>query len=191
MKRYLMTATILAGLFGAGAAFASNDCRVPQADWQSKDAVAALAAKQGWTDARIKTDDGCYEIDARDAQGREVEAKVHPATLEIIKLKYGDGDCRVPMEGWQPREAVQKMAEGKGWTVRRIKTDDGCYEIKGSDAQGREIEVKVDPATLEMVEFEYEDGDKRMRDDATMAPAMNQTAPANRLLTPGTKPIVE
>lgn len=156
MKRYLMTATVLAGLFGAGAAFASDDCRVPQADWQSKDAVAALAAKQGWTGARITTDDGCYEIDARDAKDREVEAKVHPATLEIIKLKYGDGECRVPMESWQPRDAVQKMAEAEGWTVNRIKTDDGCYEIKGVDTQNREIEVKVDPASLEIVEFEYD-----------------------------------
>ncbi|HEY9038668.1 MAG TPA: PepSY domain-containing protein [Roseovarius sp.] len=157
MRTYLMTATVLAGLAGAGAAFASDDCRVPQAEWQSRDAVAAMATKQGWTDARIETDDGCYEIDARDAQGREVEAKVHPGTLEIIKLKYGDGDCRVPMENWQPREAVQKMAETKGWTVRRIQTDDGCYEIKARDAENREIEVKVDPATLDMVEFEYED----------------------------------
>ncbi len=191
MKHYLMTATVLAGLFGAGAAFASDDCRVPQADWKSQDAVAAMAAKQGWTGARIETDDGCYEIDARDAQGREVEAKVHPATLDIIKLKYGDGDCRVPMEGWQPREAVQKMAEAKGWTVRRIKTDDGCYEIKGRDAEGREIEVKVDPATLEMVEFEYEDYDQGIGAGMAPAPAPNKTAPTNGLFTPGTKPIVE
>lgn len=70
-----------------------------------------------------------------------------------------DDDCRVPMADWQPREAVQAMAEAQGWTVRRIKTDDGCYEIKGRDATGREIEVKVDPATLAVVDLEYEDDD--------------------------------
>lgn len=73
-----------------------------------------------------------------------------------------DDDCRVPMADWQPREAVQKMTEAQGWTVRRINTDDGCYEIKGRDASGREIEVKVDPATLAIVEFEY-DTNRRSR----------------------------
>jgi hypothetical protein len=192
MKRYLMTATVLAGLAGAGAAFAGDDCRVPKADWQSRDAVAAMAAKQGWTAPRIETDDGCYEVKARDAQGRDVKAKLDPATLEIIKLKYGDGDCRVPMASWQPRDAVAAMAKAKGWTVRRIKTDDGCYEIKGRDAQGREIEVKVDPATLEVVEFEYEDDDDRgNKAGGTMAPAQNRATPSNGLFTPGTKPIVQ
>ncbi len=104
-----------------------------------------------------------------------------------------DDDCRVPMADWQPREAVQQMAEDQGWTVRRIKTDDGCYEIKGRDASGREIEVKVDPATLAIVEFEYEDDDDD--DDYgsrnIAAPAGSVEPPANGLFTPGTAPVVE
>lgn len=73
--------------------------------------------------------------------------------------RAGDDECFVPMADWQPRESVQKMAEAQGWIVRRIKTDDGCYEIKGRDASGRGIEVKVDPATLAVVEIEYEEND--------------------------------
>ncbi|WP_413868688.1 PepSY domain-containing protein [Albidovulum sp.] len=69
-----------------------------------------------------------------------------------------DDDCLVPMADWQPREAVARLAAGQGWTVRRIKIDDGCYEIKGSDAAGREIEVTVHPATLQVIEIDYEDG---------------------------------
>lgn len=88
-----------------------------------------------------------------------------PLILLVASLSLGaagaasasDDDCTVPMAQWQPRKAVQTMAETKGWTVRRIKIDDGCYEIKGRDAQGRAIEVKVDPATLEIVEFEFDD----------------------------------
>jgi hypothetical protein len=68
-----------------------------------------------------------------------------------------DDDCAVPMANWQPRAAVQTMAEAQGWTVRRIKIDDGCYEIHGFDAKGRSIEAKVDPATLKVIELEYED----------------------------------
>jgi len=70
-----------------------------------------------------------------------------------------DDDCTVPMADWQPREAVQKMAEARGWTVRRIKTDDGCYEIRGQDENGREFEVKIDPGSLAIVDIEYEDDD--------------------------------
>ena len=68
-----------------------------------------------------------------------------------------DDDCFVPMADWQPRDAVQRLAEDNGWSVRRIKIDDGCYEIDGRDAEGRRIEVTVHPATLEVIEFEYED----------------------------------
>ena len=49
--------------------------------------------------------------------------------------------------------------ESKGWTVRRIKIDDGCYEIDGRDAEGRGIEVTVHPATLEVIGIEYEEED--------------------------------
>ena len=72
-----------------------------------------------------------------------------------------DDDCFVPMAEWQPRDAVERLAEESGWTLRRIKIDDGCYEIEGSDAEGREIEVTVHPATLEVIELEYEDEDDR------------------------------
>ena len=103
-----------------------------------------------------------------------------------------DDDCRVPMAKWQPREAVQQMAEAQGWTVRRIKTDDGCYEIKGRDSDGREIEVKVDPATLAVVDFEYEDDDDEYRGrDKQAAPSGTVAPPANGLFTPGTHPVVD
>ncbi len=76
-------------------------------------------------------------------------------TILIVVVSFGavgvalaDDDCTVPMADWQPRAAVQQMAEAQGWTVRRIKIDDGCYEVDASDAEGRAIEVKVDPSTL-------------------------------------------
>jgi hypothetical protein len=77
-----------------------------------------------------------------------------------------DDDCFVPMADWQPREAVARLADENGWAVRRIKIDDGCYEIDGTDAAGRRIEVTVHPGTLAVMEVEYEDddGDRRRPD---------------------------
>ena len=75
-----------------------------------------------------------------------------------------DDDCFVPMADWQPRAAVAQLAAENGWSVRRIKIDDGCYEVDGSDADGRPIEVKIHPATLQVIEFEYEDDDRPRRE---------------------------
>jgi hypothetical protein len=76
---------------------------------------------------------------------------------------FADNRCFVPMTEWQPREAVQRLAQQNGWRVRRIKIDDGCYEIDGSTAEGRRIEVTVHPATLEIIKIEYEDDDNHSR----------------------------
>jgi len=70
-----------------------------------------------------------------------------------------DADCAVPMAKWQPRNAVATIAEQKGWRVSRIRLDDGCYEVTGLDAKGRQIKVKLDPASLSIIEMEFEDGD--------------------------------
>jgi hypothetical protein len=88
-------------------------------------------------------------------------------TLTILAVLIGlpatmaraDDDCFVPMADWRPREAVAALAVDNGWTVRRIRIDDGCYEIDGRDAQGRAIEVKVHPGTLAIIEFELEEDD--------------------------------
>ncbi len=74
-------------------------------------------------------------------------------------VALAEEDCFVPMADWQPREAVAEFAEAQGWDVRRIRIDDGCYEIDGRDASGRAIEVKIHPGTLEVLDFEFEDDD--------------------------------
>lgn len=73
------------------------------------------------------------------------------------RMAQADDDCFVPMADWQPRQAVARLAADNGWTVRRIKIDDGCYEIDGTDAEGRRIEVKVHPGTLRVIEIEHDD----------------------------------
>lgn len=91
MERTPTIVVVLAALFAAPA-LADDDCFVPMADWQPREAVARMAAENGWTVRRIKIDDGCYEIDGRDDQGRLVEVTVHPATLQVIELEYEDDE---------------------------------------------------------------------------------------------------
>jgi hypothetical protein len=79
-------------------------------------------------------------------------------TLALIAAPaLASDDCAVPMTDWQPREAVVKLAAEQGWELGRIRIDDGCYEVIGRDAEGRSIEVKLDPATLAVIEMEFEE----------------------------------
>jgi hypothetical protein len=59
-----------------------------------------------------------------------------------------EAHCTVPMADWQPREAVQALVETQGLTVRRIKIDDGCYEVDALDATGQRVRLRLDPASL-------------------------------------------
>ena len=103
-----------------------------------------------------------------------------------------DDDCNAPRDQWQPREAAMQMAEQNGWTVRVFEIDDGCYEIEGRDQDGREIEVKLDPATLQIVEMDYEDDDDDDRGGArNPAPAGTVAPPQNGLFGNGAPPQVQ
>ncbi|CAM5197380.1 PepSY domain-containing protein OS=Castellaniella defragrans OX=75697 GN=HNR28_001165 PE=4 SV=1 [Castellaniella denitrificans] len=83
--------------------------------------------------------------------------------LAAAPAMAGD-DCDVPIERWQTREAVTQMARQKGWDLQRVKIDDGCYEVRGKDAQGRAFKAKLDPETLAVVKIKYRDHDGRDRD---------------------------
>jgi hypothetical protein len=106
-----------------------------------------------------------------------------------------EDDCRTTMSEWQPREAVVATAEGFGWDVRRVKVDDGCYEVKGRDADGNDVEATLDPGTLALVRLEVEfrpgaDPSRYVTGARATAPASaQQTAPlANRLFNNGARP---
>ena len=78
------------------------------------------------------------------------------ATLLGTGAALASDDCRSPMSQWQSQDAaVQHMAD-LGIDMSRLKIDDGCYEIKGRDSDGNEIELKLEPATLALRELEVE-----------------------------------
>jgi hypothetical protein len=56
-----------------------------------------------------------------------------------------------PKEGWQPQAKLEAMLKEKGWTVRRVKEDGGCYEVYGLDDKGQRVEAYFHPVTLESV----------------------------------------
>jgi hypothetical protein len=56
-----------------------------------------------------------------------------------------------PREGWQPAAKLEAQLKERGWNVRRIKEDGGCYEVYGFDETGKRVEAYFHPVTLASV----------------------------------------
>ncbi|OGB84156.1 MAG: hypothetical protein A3G82_08130 [Burkholderiales bacterium RIFCSPLOWO2_12_FULL_67_210] len=115
--------------------------------------------------------------------------------LTTLPVWAGD-DCDAPLNRWQTRESVRQMAAAQGWQIQRLKIDDGCYEIRGTDAQGRSFKAKIDPETLTVLKMKQDDRQRaRERDRDEKGSAQQErppqpdgaTAPPP-LLNPGTAP---
>jgi len=63
---------------------------------------------------------------------------------------WADDDCVDPVADWQPREVLRQQVEQGGWTVKRIKVDDGCYEVRGVDSKGNKFKATYAPASLQI-----------------------------------------
>ena len=103
-----------------------------------------------------------------------------------------DDDCDVPVPLWQSRDAVLQHANRQGWQVQRLKIDDGCYEIRGRDAQGRAFKARLDPQTLRVVKMKLRAGDDehdrdhRHRHERERSQDRDAREPAGSVPRPGT-----
>ncbi|KGM39783.1 hypothetical protein JY96_06390 [Aquabacterium sp. NJ1] len=70
---------------------------------------------------------------------------------------WASDDCDAPVSRWQSREALARWASAQGWQIKRLKIDDGCYEVLGTDAQGRRFKAKIDPETLKVLKMKQAD----------------------------------
>lgn len=58
---------------------------VPADEWMSVSAVARKLEGQGYSVREIERDDGAYEVEMTDANGRRLEAHVDPRTGDILR----------------------------------------------------------------------------------------------------------
>ena len=56
-------------------------------------------------------------------------------------------------DSWQPQEKLTAMLKEKGWQVRNIKVDGGCYEVYALDDKQERVEAYFHPVTLERVKL--------------------------------------
>ena len=69
-----------------------------------------------------------------------------------------DTDCSEPVSEWKSRDVLRQQVEQGGWTVQRIKVDDGCYEVRGTDRLGNKVKAKYGPASLKLYSLSVEFG---------------------------------
>jgi hypothetical protein len=88
--KHTLIATLFFTALGLGSAFASDDCNVPMAEWQPREALQMKLESEGWKVTRIKEDDGCYKVYGANTEGRRVEAYFDPKTFSLKKMESED-----------------------------------------------------------------------------------------------------
>jgi hypothetical protein len=60
----------------------------------------------------------------------------------------------IPKDQWKPQAELERKLTDMGWKVRRIKIENGCYEVYGTDERGGKVEVFFHPKTFDRVSAE-------------------------------------
>lgn len=144
MKTALLLSTAIAlGLAGAGLHATGT--------LTSSDLNARLSAAGYTPSGEIELDDGVYEIEARDRDGRFVEVHVDAGSGEILS-PLQPGQVALGADEIRARLALAGYAD-----VRELERDDGHWKAEVRGADGRERELRLHPLTGAIVSDEAED----------------------------------
>ncbi|SKA06321.1 PepSY domain-containing protein [Novilysobacter spongiicola] len=104
----------------------------------TRDQAQAKLTAAGYESVRdLKMDDGFWEADARRADGRWIDVRVHPASGKV----YAE-DTTAKLDA----EAVGRKLTAAGYTnVRDIDFDDGVWTADARTRDGAEVDLAVDP----------------------------------------------
>lgn len=65
-------------------AVAEEKCTAPKDTWRPVEELTKTLTEKGWIISNVKQEDGCYEVYAKDDQGKRVEAFFDPASFEVV-----------------------------------------------------------------------------------------------------------
>ena len=84
----------------------------------------------------------------------------------VTTVAADNDDCQDPVRDCQPRQLLKQRLEEQGWVVQRIRIDDGCYEVRALDEQGRKVKATFSPSSLSLLKLEWKK-DKHTRSPPT------------------------
>ena len=68
----------------------------------------------------------------------------------------GDPSCDSGNAKWLSKAEISAKASAKGYNVRSIKTEKGCYEVYGVSADGKRAEIFFHPVSGAIVKIKAE-----------------------------------
>lgn len=61
--------------------------------------------------------------------------------------------CTAPKSQWMDQATFKSKLESQGYVIKTFKVTKGqCYEIDGTDKQGKKVEIYFDPVTAAVLE---------------------------------------
>jgi hypothetical protein len=103
----------------------------------------------------------CYEVIVTSSRMRVMVNRLSAAALIAAAFAFapvhvasatGLATCDSGSpDTWQSQEKLSAMLKEKGWEVRNVKIDGGCYEVYALDDKGERVEAYFHPVTLERV----------------------------------------
>lgn len=90
MRSTILKLAPLLFVFAAGAASAHGDVKCPahpKSEWKPHTELEKKLTSQGWVVRRMEATATCYEVYAKDPQGKRIEAFFDPVTFERVEEK--------------------------------------------------------------------------------------------------------
>ena len=73
------------------------------------------------------------------------------AALASPASATGKMTCDAPQKSWKSMAQLETKLKKEGWEVRKSKVDGGCYEVYGTDPQGRRVESYFHPVSFKLL----------------------------------------
>ena len=76
--------------------------------------------------------------------------------ISVLSLSaFASRECtNEPRNKWMAQNDVKAKLENQGYTVKRVKSDDSCYEVYAQTKDGKRVELYVDPVDAKIIEEE-------------------------------------
>lgn len=77
------------------------------------------------------------------------------AAASVPAFADDDAYCgNIPRAEWKSISEASAAVTAKGYEIREIEADDGCYEVEARKETGERVELYLNPRTLEIVKTE-------------------------------------
>jgi len=81
-------------------------------------------------------------------------AALLPLSLASSAALAGANCTKHPKSDWMPQDQAKAKIEAMGYKINKFKVDGNCYEIYGTNKEGKRAEVYFDVKTLSVVKSE-------------------------------------